>query len=254
MKMLQICFLSLMMCVTSSYAQTTQTFNPQQKQEIEQIISDYIINNPEILVKATQVLQKRQQQAMMGKARKAISKHYKEVFNSPTSPVVGAKNAKATVVEYFDYQCIYCKRMEPVLEQLLEKDKEVRVVYKVFPIFGGASSFAARAVLAANKQGKFVQLHRSLLEQRGKLSESKILRLAKKAGIDVDRLKKDMKDKSIDEELKANRRLMEKDLAVQGTPAFILGPNPASETAKTYLVPGFVSLSMLQSLINEVKA
>jgi len=144
-----------------------------------------------------------------------------------------------TLVEFFDYQCGYCKAVHADVRRLLDTDGKVRLVYKEFPILGPASVTASRAALAAQRQGKYDALHVALMENRGQLDDDKIYRIAGSVGLNVDQLKKDMQAPEINDVLQRNLRLAS-ELNIRGTPAFVVGDQ---------IIPGAVSLDKLKELI-----
>jgi len=229
------------------------TFTPQQKTTIEQIVHDYLLQNPEILVEVSQALQQKERKTMMQRAEKMIPKYAKQLFHSPGSPVSGNRLGTVTLVEFFDYQCIHCREMVPTINALIKKNKNLRVVYKEFPIFGSTSEFAAKASLAAVKQKKFDAFHEALFKAPTPLTKDKIIALAASVGLDTKQLQRDIKNLDINQELKQNYRLAQA-LGIIGTPAIIVVKNPYSPKNKPYFVPGQVSEAVLQHLINEAKA
>ena len=232
-------------------ADKTADFPPQQEKAMGKIIHDYIVKNPQVLIEASQELQKQQQQTQAQQAEKAIADNSTQIFNSNMSPVVGNPKGDVTLVEFFDYQCIHCKTTSKIIDKLIAKNKNLRVVYKQFPIIGGESSeFAAKAALAANKQGKFIALHEALMNEKGRLSDTKVLEMAKNAGIDVAQLQKDMKDPSLDKELTENMKLAT-DLGVRGTPYFVIGSG--KDNKKVFFVPGAATQSKLQKMITNAQ-
>lgn len=231
------------------------SFTQQQQDDIKHIVKDYLIENPEILLDVSKALQKKQQQKMMQQANNAIESNGDELFNS-NSPAVGNAKGDVTVVEFFDYQCVHCKKMAPVIKGLLEKKPNVRVVYKDFPIFGKSSQFAAEAALAAAMQGKYLALHEALLNKSQRLSPSVVLQAADSVGINTAKLKKDMKSETVQKELTANRQLAEK-LRLMGTPAFVVGSTPGGkykEGDATFFVPGAASEASLSQLVDKAAA
>lgn len=232
-------------------------FNPEQTKEIENIVHDYLIKHPQVVVEVFQILQDQQQAQVQQRAQSAIQANSKQIFDALTSPVVGNAQGKVNVVEFLDYQCGHCKKMQPIIDKLIQSNPEVRVVIKELPIFGGESEFAAKAALAAQKQGKFYQMHNALLQVKEPLTQERILKLATDNGLNVQQLQADMNSEAVAQELRNNVAL-EKALELVGTPVFILGSNNktpnAQATAKTYFVPGEVGLKLLQRIIGEISA
>jgi protein-disulfide isomerase len=241
--------LALLLGTSSVFAEDMQ------KKDIEKIVHDYLVTNPEVLLEASQALQQKQQNTMQQQAQSAIRDNIKPLIGDGKLAVVGNPKGDVTIIEFFDYQCVHCKRMLPVLSEITNKDKSVRIIYKEFPIFGKTSDLASRAALAASLQGKYSQMHDALLKIEDHLKEATVMDAAKNAGLDMTKLKADMDSKQVTEALKANRELAEK-LRLMGTPAFIVlstpGGNykPGSEAA---FVPGLVSAEALQGLINKAK-
>ncbi|MCA0402983.1 MAG: DsbA family protein [Proteobacteria bacterium] len=222
-----------------------------QKQQIEKIMHDYLLNNPEVLLEASQALQQKQQQTMQKQAEAAILQNANQLFTG--SAVAGNPKAPVTIVEFFDYQCIHCKKMAPVISELLKKNGNVKVVYKEFPIFGKSSELASKAALAAAMQGKYLALHEALIKQDGRLNEQMIMDAAKNAGLNVEKLKADMESKTVADELEANRKLAE-NLHLMGTPAFIVAATTDSKlkagTTPTF-IPGAASAETLNDLVKK---
>lgn len=231
------------------------SFTPQQQNDIKSIVKSYLIENPEVLLEVSKALQKKQQNQMMEQANDAISSNGEAIFNS-NSPVIGNAKGNVTVVEFFDYQCVHCKKMAPVIKGLIKKNTNVRVVYKEFPIFGKSSQFAAEAALAAQMQGKYAALHDALINKTQRLSPSVVLKAADAVGINTAKLKKDMKSETVQKALLENRQLAEK-LRLMGTPAFVIGATPGgkfSQGNEAFFVPGAASEESLTQLVDKAAA
>lgn len=226
-------------------------FSDVQIKQIEKIIHDYLVKNPQVLVEASQAYQDQEMAKAKTKTQEAVSKNSTSLFNSPSSPTVGNKNGDVTVVEFLDYQCAHCKEMSSVLATLVQSDNKLRVVVKELPIFGGSSKFAAQASIAAGKQGpvKFLAFHKALLETELPLTNEKILDVAKKAGIDTAQLQSDMKTKIVDDQINDNFKLAQA-LGLLGTPAFIVANRNGSHIE---YVPGSVTLDSLKQTISQVR-
>jgi protein-disulfide isomerase len=209
------------------------------KTAIEQIVKDYLLAHPEVLMQSLSAYQQKQEAAEAEAQRGALISRQEDLFRNPTSPVIGNPKGDVTLVEFFDYQCGYCKAVHADVRRLLDSDGKVRLVYKEFPILGPASITAARAALAAQRQGKYDALHVALMENRGQLDDDKVFRIAGSVGLDVTQLKKDMQAPEINDILQRNLRLAS-ELNIRGTPAFVVGDQ---------IVPGAVSLDKLKELI-----
>jgi len=191
-------------------------------ERIERIIRDYLINKPEILVEMTNELDKRQAAEQSVQQQKAISQNANAIFRSPVSHVAGNPNGDVSVVEFFDYNCPYCRHALPDVLKLLNEDGKVRLVLKELPILSDDSVAAAKLALAANKQGKYFEMHQKLFSEPGKADKDKALRIAKELGLDIDELQKDAEDPDIKKALDEAKELAQK-LDLKGTPMFLIG-------------------------------
>jgi protein-disulfide isomerase len=225
-------------------ARAAEAPDASRRQEIETIIREYLLAHPEVVTEALQEAERREQEAQRKRAAEAIRAHLAELTQDPGSPVGGNPQGRVTVVEFFDYQCGYCKREAVELKALLQTDSDIRLVYKDLPILGPASVFAARAALAAQKQGKHEALHAALMAASQPLTDQEVLRVAAQVGLDAAKLEKDMADPSVSQALDRNFRL-QRALNIQGTPALIVG---------TELMPGAASLETLKALVARARA
>jgi protein-disulfide isomerase len=173
----------------------------------------------------------------------ALTSHSQEIFGDADSPVGGNPKGDVTLVEFFDYNCPYCRQTVPVIAQAEAADPLLRVVYKEFPILGPGSMFAAKAALAAHKQEKFIDFHRALYQIRGQVDEGKTLSAAAAAGLDVSRLKSDMQDPAIETMLSKNLALARL-LGIDDTPGFVVGRK---------ILSGFTQLNVLQAAIRDAR-
>lgn len=219
-------------------------FDEPQKQAIEQIVREYLLANPEVLRDALIVLGGREKATAESQRKERIEALRAELERQPDDPVLGNPDGTVTIVEFFDYQCGYCKAMKPAMQNILASEKDVRVVMKEFPILSEISAVAARAALAARAQGKYAALHDRLMGHRGRLTEDAVFATASEAGLDVGRLKTDMQAPSVDVVLQRNRLLADR-LEISGTPTFIVG-----ET----LIPGAINEEGMRKLIAEIRA
>jgi len=231
----------------------TSHFSEKEKEAIEGIVHDYLINTPEVLVDASRALQQKQQKEMLSRANAAIPENATKLF-AAQSPVIGNKKGDVYFVEFFDYQCGHCKRLFNVVEDLIKEDKGLRVIAKEFPIFGEVSEYASKMALAANKQGKYYEFHSLLMTTKGPLTKDKIKKLASTPSLklDVQRLERDMGLKDINEELKKTMELA-KELGLMGTPAMVIASNVNSKKMKSFFIPGSSTKKMLQSMIKQAR-
>ena len=232
-------WLGVLVALVPLRAAPAAEFTPEQKKAIEAIIRDYLAKNPEMLLDALQAAEDKLKSESRDKAAQALVARRREVLEDPETPLGGNPKGDVSLVEFFDYRCPYCKQVEPALEALLSQDKQLRFVYKEFPVLGADSITASRAALAARKQGKYEAMHRALMGTKGQLDEATVMKVAQSAGLDSERLKRDMAAPEIDRALKANIALAEA-LDIRGTPAFVVGDE---------IVPGAIDLGTLKALI-----
>jgi len=196
----------------------------QQEERMGEILRTYLLKHPEIIEGAMQALRERQAAEAAAKTAQALKEHRDELLADPMSPVVGDPDGKVTVVEFFDYNCPYCRAAGPMVTELLQKKPDVRIVYKDFPTLAPSSRFAARAALAARRQSQelYTVFHDALLKANGRLAEDGVVQIAREAGVDVDRMRADMQDPTIDKSIDGNIELA-RAIGVTGTPTFIIG-------------------------------
>jgi len=241
-------------CLATSVFATTKTndngFSPAQVNQLHQIIREYLIQNPEVLIEASKALQEKQQAETEKEALQGIEQNKQALFQDPNSPTIGNPDGSVILVEFFDYQCGHCKEMAEVIEELVKKNPNLKVVYKELPIFGGASRIAASASLAAAKQDKYLAFHNALLMQTKALNENSIMAVAKTVGLDTAQLKKDMQSKVIEKQLQDTFNLAQA-IKLVGTPTFVLSNKAMT---KFEFVPGATSAEDLQQQIDNLKA
>lgn len=209
---------------------------------LEKAIAKWIDENPEAIIQSVAKMQQREFERRTQDSAKAILEKRDEIENDPTSPVYAKGSSDVVVVEFFDYSCGYCKRAIDVVEKLLAQDKNVKFVFKEFPILGAASEINARAALAVNltNKSKYFDFHAALMKAKAG-DEASVLKVAEKAGINSTALKKAMNDRrsEIDAILQKNRELAAA-IGVNGTPGFIINGE---------LIPGAVGLEDLKNKI-----
>jgi protein-disulfide isomerase len=206
----------------SAAAPATSAFTPEQRRELEAIIKDILLNNPEVLMEAQNALEAKMEKIQSERMAVAIKDNSAEIFRPTASPVVGNSNGDVTVIEFFDYNCGYCKKAFSDVAQLIDKDRKVKLIPKEFPILAKGSEEASRVALAAKAQGKYWEFHRAMLESQGQANEAAALKIAEKLGLDMARLKKDMASAEVKKEIDDTRKLAAK-LGIQGTPHFLVG-------------------------------
>ena len=190
------------------------------KSDIEKIVKDYLLENGEIIIEAVDAYQQKAEKERQAKTTETI-KAKLDLLTSADAPSAGNPKGDVTVIEFFDYNCGYCKRALPDINTLIEKDKNVRFVFREMPILGPTSRTAAQWALAAHKQGKYFEYHSALMKFRGQKSDAQLAKLAKNVGLDVEKARKDAASDAIEEQLNKDIELARL-VGVEGTPAFIV--------------------------------
>ncbi|WP_298912019.1 DsbA family protein [uncultured Algimonas sp.] len=195
------------------------------KSDVEEIVRAYLLENPEVIREALIELDRKDSQAELQDSVDAIAELSDQIFRDPRDYSIGPKDAKVQLVEFFDYNCGFCKRSTDWVEATIEKHPDdVRVVFKELPVLtgrDGTSHMAARAALAAARQGKYRQMHFAMMGERA-LNRKRVLDLAKTMGLDTEQLERDMKDPAIDRQIADNLALGQRIPALTGTPFFIV--------------------------------
>lgn len=206
---------------------------------VKELVAEALRDNPELILEALQALEQRQAEAEAKAALSALSAERNILERDSNAPVLGNPDGDVTIVEFFDYNCPYCKRAAPEVDALLLADKNVRLVLREWPILSEGSAFAARAALASRAQGKYAEFHEALMTMRGKLEAETVLRIAGETGLDVEKLQNDMKSPEVEEHIATSMRLADA-LGFNGTPAFVVGDQ---------LIPGFVERDQLTEAV-----
>jgi protein-disulfide isomerase len=212
--------------VIAIYQQMKPSAGAPSRDELHAIIRDYIVKNPEVLQEAMAEFEKRQQLAETSKARDAIKTHAEQIFNSPRQVTVGNKTGDVTLVEFFDYNCGYCKQALADLNNLMKDDGKLRVVLKEFPVLGAGSIEAAQVGVAVRMQDptgeKYMAFHNKMMSERGQANKARAMAAAKDAGVDVARLEADLASDEIKASLEESFKLAEA-LGLNGTPSYVIG-------------------------------
>jgi protein-disulfide isomerase len=218
-------------------------FTPQQRAEIIQILRDALKQDPSILRDAVNALQSEDNDRQQAASRAAIAAA-RDTLVDPADPVGGNPKGDATIVEFFDTRCPYCRKLEPTMAELLARDHGVRLVYKDLPILGPASVLGSKALLAAHRQGAYEKLRDAIMAMPPDTTKPMIQEAAQKNGLDWKRLERDMDDPAIAARLQSNVKLAH-DLGIEGTPAMVIG---------TDLIPGAVTLADLQRAVATLRS
>lgn len=213
-----------------------------QKTEIESLVRDYIMKNPDVLIESLETYQRDAQAKMEEGAREAAKKLVGGLKDSGL-PSVGAKDPDVTIVEFMDYNCGYCKKAFDEVRTILKDDKKVKFYFVEMPILGPTSLEASKWALAADKQGKYFEYHSALMTHQGQKSESVLESKAKEVGLDVKKLKEDKDSEEIATLLSENMTHAET-LGVTGTPGFIIGEE---------VVRGYITLDQMKEMIADAR-
>jgi protein-disulfide isomerase len=197
-------------------------FSDAQRKAIEVIIKDYLLNNPEVMLEINNVLEAKMDKIQAERMAVAVKENADDLFRPMASPIVGNAKGDVTMIEFFDYNCGYCKKAFGDVAHAIDNDKQIKLILKEFPILSKGSEEASRVALAAKMQGKYWEFHRAMIENQGQANEASALRVAEKLGLDMTKLKKDMASPEIKKEIDDTRKLATK-MGIQGTPHFIVG-------------------------------
>lgn len=210
--------------------------------EIKRLALEAILENPKIIEEAFFKLQEIRDQEKLAQASSAITDRRKLLEEDPNAPVLGNIDGDVTLVEFFDYNCGFCKRAMGVVQELLEKDTNVRLVYREFPILGEGSVYASKAALAARKQDKYEEMHWALMSLP-RADEASTLVVAKKLGLDIEQLKRDMNAPEVEQHIALSMELAGQ-LGINGTPSFIAGNT---------LAPGLLQFEQLKQMLDAAR-
>jgi protein-disulfide isomerase len=231
--------------LSSALPARADDFTPAQKQELGAFVHDYLVNNPDVLRDAIEALDKRDKATADAERQKAVTSQAGPLFSSKYQATIGNPNASATLVEFFDYNCHYCKGALPDIAKLIKDDPKLKVVLKDFPVLGPGSVEAAKVASAARNQlpgDRFWAFHYKLLGSHGPVGKAEAMAVAKDLGLDMDKLAKDMESSDVKAGLDETMQLADS-LQINGTPTFVLGQD---------LVVGAVGYDQLKSKIDSV--
>lgn len=216
-----------------------------QRQEIEQVVRDYLLANPEVIEEAYSALQDKRKQDAAVAQTKAISESAEQIFNSPHQMVLGNPQGSITVVEFFDYNCGYCKRAVADLSALIKANPDLRVVMKEFPILSQGSLDAARVSVAVKDTApeRYFEFHQALFSRPGEATSGKALDVAGEIGLDREALKERAEGNGVMGNLQEVHELASR-LGISGTPAYVIG---------TEMIPGAVGFDTLQEKVTAMR-
>ena len=220
-------------------AQEQSSFEPEKVDAIEEIVRQYLLEHPEVVIDAIREYQERERIAQEEGKSEALEANLAQLWSDPDSPILGNPDGDVVLVEFFDYRCPYCKVTAPRLQALIKEDPNLKVIMKEFPILSPQSLEGAKAAIAAAKQGKYEDFHFALMQNPGDLGERHLRRIAKQVGADPDLLIEEMASVEIAQAIERNRSLG-RAIGVTGTPAMFIGRT---------LIPGAVELDRLRELV-----
>ena len=216
---------ALALCGTSLPA-SAQSFSDGQRGDIETIVRDYLLAHPEVLEEAMAELNKRQTAAEAEKQKASVATNAETIFNSPRGVVLGNKDGDVSFVEFFDYNCGYCKRAMADMLDLMKTDPKLKVVLKEFPVLSQGSVEAAQVAVAVRMQDptgkKYLDFHQKLLGGRGAADKARAMAAAKDAGLDTARIEKDLASPEVRATIEENFKLAEA-MGMNGTPSYVIG-------------------------------
>lgn len=207
------------------------------REEVEQIVREYLMREPEVIYEAIQEFQRRQEEEEQVRQQEMLVSQADEIFDDPRDPVINPEG-DVVLVEFFDYRCGYCRTMTDGVEQLLLDDTELKMVFKEYPILGEESLRAAQAALAAGMQGGYEAMHFALMKARDMTMDG-ILTLAQEQGLDPERLAQDMSSEEVASHIDDNIRLA-RSIGINGTPGFVF---------QDQLIPGAVPVEQLAQIV-----
>lgn len=228
------------------------SFNEKQEAEIKEIVRQYLIDNPEVMIESLNAHMERERVQADAQAKLAARDHL-AALSDPAAAYVTGKNpdaAKITVVEMFDYHCGFCKKATPYVRQLASKEDDVKFVFREFPILRQESDEAAQFALAARNQGKYQDLHFALMESTGTLTKDRVKAIAEGLGIDFAALEKDAKSEAIEASLDEAHRIAAA-MGVSGTPTFVIATTDGDFVE---VVEGFSEARLKQAIADARKA
>jgi len=217
---------ALCLAVVAAAPVHAQSFNDAQRGEIERIVKEYLIAHPEVLQEVMTEFEKRQNAADLEKQIAGVRQHKEVLFNSTHQVTLGNPQGNVTMVEFFDYNCGYCKRALSDMLQLIKTDPNLKVVLKEYPVLGPGSLEAAQVAVAARMQDKtgkkYLDFHQRLLGARGPADKAHALAAAKEAGFDMARIEKDLASEEVRETLRETMKIADA-IGVNGTPSYVIG-------------------------------
>ncbi len=220
-----------------------EAFSTEQVQEIEGLFKKFLAENPELILKSVDDYRAEQEAKSQLSAQENLSAHM-AYFSDKNLPAAGNVDGDVTIVEFFDYNCGYCRKAFEDIMKLIEVDTKVRVVFMELPILSPSSRTMAQLALGAHMQGKYFEMHAALMDYRGSQSEDEYYKIASGIGLDIEKLRADATSKQVTDMLdKASE--VARDLSIRGTPGFVIGEK---------IYPGYIGMEGFKSAIEEARA
>ena len=216
---------------------------PEQKKEVEALVHQYILEHGDLLIESVNKFQAKQEEEANKEAAVKAKALLESLKTEKNMAMAGNPDGDVTVVEFFDFNCGYCKKAFEEVQKLLKDDKNVKVVFYDMPILGPASVESSKWALASKKQGKYFEYHSAIMTHQGAMDESTFKELAKEVGLDVEKLAKDKDGADIDEEIKTHIAKAQ-ELGIQGTPGFLINDK---------IFRGYIPYDVIISTIKEVR-
>ena len=240
-KLIALFTLTFIMLSSASYA---EEFSKAQKAEIQKMFKEYILNNGETIIESVESYQVKKEEESRKQSDKKAASFMKEIEDNKNLPMTGNADGDITLLEFFDYNCGYCRRALEEINKVLEKDDQLKVIFLDMPILGASSMDVSKWSLAAHEQGKYFEYHQALLNHNGQKTNKVIEDLAKKVGLDFEQLKKDKNSKEIADTLNKNVTQAQ-EMGIRGTPGFIID-------GKVY--PGYMPAARIEQIIKDARA
>lgn len=233
--------IAALVCAALPLAAPAQSLS---EDDVKRLALEAILENPGIIMEAVELLRQQEESAAAEAADEALTTGRAMLEQDPNAPVLGNPDGDVTIVEFFDYNCPYCRRAGEQVQEAMAADPNIRVVYREWPILGDASVIAARAALASRAQDAYPAFHEALMTSQGRLDEARVMDIAAGLGLDTDRLRADMNSPEVDAHIETSMQLASA-LGFTGTPSFVIG-----ET----LAPGLIEADQILEAVEDARA
>lgn len=226
-----------------SFVQPVSASKDLSRDDVKNIVRELLSEEPGLVMEALQAHQAKEQERQAEVTKASLQTHRAFLNDFDKTPFLGNPKGDVVVIEFFDYNCGFCKRVLPDVLELVEKNPNVKVMMKELPILSEESNLAARFALAAHKQGKYTEYHSALMDAQGGKNEARLISIARGMELDVEKLKRDANSAEIAGILDKNREVAQA-IGVRGTPAFIFGDE---------IVPGALDYAEMQRMVDQMK-